>query len=270
MTDHIKSPLDYIPEEEWPSVATMMDGFGEQTIPATAKLAGTSLSLETENGSITEYHFINATELAWKSSDEAMGAGSATYKAVEARKDIFLIDLIEGKGKDTQNITFVYDKATGVVTIGASKFVSEVDATRSITKFMFSKVSGSSVSFGHPRSTGLVGKRIYYRYSDVETYEHVYLSPGTFTWHCLRGGEAGLADTDSCKTFEVADNLYMFFWTEKVMAVEAVLLVDLSEQRSIGRMFCWDHKLNEPIVIPFNSRLSVLNETIYPDDFNKH
>jgi hypothetical protein len=54
------------------------------------------------------------------------------------------------------------------------------------------------------------------------------------------------------------------------MAVEAVLLVDLREQRSIGRMFCWDHKLDEPIVIPFNSRLSVLNDTTYPHDFNKH
>lgn len=270
MTD-IKSPNDYIPEDEWPSVATMMDGFGEQTLPPSSTLAGTRLSLQAEDGSLVEYDFTNASELSWKSSGGKMAAvGSTTYKAIEARQDIFLIDFVTGEGQDAQNITFVYNKATGDVTTGLSWFVPKADTIRSETLFIQANASGSENTFGHLRSSGLVGKRIYYRYSDVETYEHIYLSPGTFSWHCLRGGEAGLADTDCCKTFEVTEDLYMFFWTEKVMAVEAVLLVDLREQRSIGRMFCWDHKLDEPVIIPFNSRLTVLNETTYPDDFNKH
>jgi len=267
----IKAPMDYIPEDEWPSVATMMDGFGEQTLPPTNVLSGTSLTLEAEDGNTVEYYFTSSTELSWKSSGGAMSStGNAIYKAIEARKDIYLIDFVSGEGEKTQNITFVYNKATGAATSGVSWFVPKGDETRSTTEFIHARAACVQGPVGHSRSTGLVGKRIYYRYSDVETYEHIYLSPGTFTWHCLRGGEAGLADTECCKTFAVTEDLYMFFWTEKVMAVEAVLLVDLREQRSIGRMFCWDHKLNEPVIIPFNSRLTVLNETTYPDDFNKH
>lgn len=267
----IKAPMDYIPEDEWPSVAKMMDGFGEQTLPPTAAVSGTSLILEAEDGNTVEYVFTSATELSWKSSGGKMAAtGNATYKAIEARKDIFLVDFVTGEAKEAQNITFVYNKATGAATSGVSWFVPKDDETRSESEFVHARKADSEGPIGHPRSTGLVGKRIYYRYSDVETYEHIYLSPGTFTWQCLRGGEEGLADTDRCKAFDVAEDLYMFFWTEKVMAVEAVLLVDLREQRSIGRMFCWDHKLDAPVVIPFNSRLTVLNETTYPDDFNKH
>lgn len=140
--------------------------------------------------------------------------------------------------------------------------------TRSTTEFIHSNTGGSNAV--HRRSSGLAGQRIFYRYSDVETYEHIYLNPGTFTWHCIRGGEAGLADTDRCMTFDVADDLYLFFWTEKVMTVEAVLLVDLREQRSIGRMFGWDDPADEPVILPFNSRLSVLNTTKYPQDHHKH
>ncbi|VVQ35487.1 hypothetical protein PS943_04370 [Pseudomonas fluorescens] len=106
----------------------------------------------------------------------------------------------------------------------------------------------------------MVGKRIFYRYSDIETYEHIYLNLGSFTWHCLRGGEVGLADTDRCMTWKVAENLYIFFWTEKVMNVKAVLLIDLQE-RSIGRMFGWDDTLKSTLVLPFNSRLSVMPGT---------
>ncbi|MFL1453959.1 MoaF C-terminal domain-containing protein [Marinobacter sp. GN3S48] len=267
----IKPPMDYIPEDEWPSVANMADGFGEQTLPPTAALSGTALTLEAEDGNTIEYLFTSASELTWKSSGGKMAAtGSATYKAIEVRKDIFLVDFVTGEAKEAQNITFVYNKATGSATAGVSWFVPKANETRSATEFVHSKTPDSEGPYGHPRSDGLVGKRIYYRYSDVETYEHIYLSPGTFTWHCIRGGEAGLADTDRCKTFSVAEDLYMFFWTEKVMAVDAVLLVDLHAQRSMGRMFCWDHKLDESVVIPFNSRLTVLNETTYPNDFSKH
>ena len=53
------------------------------------------------------------------------------------------------------------------------------------------------------------------------------------------------------------------------MTVEAVLLVDLKHQRSIGRMFGWDDTLATTLVLPFDSRLSVLNTTVYPEDHTK-
>jgi hypothetical protein len=168
MTDKIEAPLDYIPEDQWPSVAKMVEGFGEQTLAPTAALAGTSLSLEAENGITIEFQFTSGTELSWTSNGVALAAnGSATYKAIEARQDIFLIDFVTGEEKDAQNITFVYNKATGAATVGISWFVPKGDETRSTTEFVHAKAVGAQGSAGHERSEGLVGKRIYYRYSDV-------------------------------------------------------------------------------------------------------
>ncbi|MCG2575117.1 molybdenum cofactor biosynthesis F family protein [Acinetobacter sp. ME22] len=272
MTNHIDTPyMDYIPEDQWPSVSKMLDGFGEQTLPPSSALAGTSLSLTSTDGKTIDYNFISPNQLTWATNSETMPKeGCATYKAIEARKNIFLIDFIIGEGKQTQNVTFVLNKDTGIATSGISSFLSKDSKTRSTTEFMSLHTPEGKNTPVHQRSTGLVGKRIFYRYSDVEAYEHIYLSPGTFTWHCIRGGEQGLADTERCMTFDVAEDLYLFFWTERVMTVEAVLLIDLREQRSIGRMVCWDSSLDELVILPFNSRLSLMNETRYPKDYNKH
>jgi hypothetical protein len=262
---------DYIPEDQWPAVSVMVEGFGEQTLPASDALAGTALVLHGQEGSTTQYTFHDATTLSW-TSDGAPGAvgGTATYKAIEARDGIYLVNFVVGEGLDAQNTTFVYNKATGVATTGISTFFQKEGRTRSTTAFVHATTPEAKGTAAHERSTALVGKRIYYRYSEVEAYEHIYLAPGMFTWHCIRGGEQGVADTDRCMTFDVAEDLYLFFWTEKFLAVEAFLVVDLREQRSIGRMFGWDDPTDEPVTLPFNSRLSVLNDTTYPQDHHKH
>lgn len=259
---------DYVPENEWPSVATMLDGFGDQTLPASAAFTGTALHLPENGRHATTYTFHDAHSLTWTSAGGEADQGAARYKAIEARPGIFIIDFVKGEDRDAENVTIIVDRNTGAVTTAVSSFLAEGDKIRSTTRFSHGNVEGNAAL--HSRSSGLAGKRIYYRYSDVETYEHIYLNAGTFTWHCLRGGEAGLADTDRCLTFDVGDGLYLFFWTEKVMTVEAVLLIDLREQRSIGRMFGWDEPAAEPVILPFNSRLTVLNTTEYPQDNHKH
>ncbi|MFJ6537569.1 MoaF C-terminal domain-containing protein [Paenarthrobacter sp. NPDC091711] len=260
---------DYVPEEEWPPVSTMLDGFGDQTLPASPALADTKIVLVAADGTPVEYNFLTASELAWA---EDTATGTAHYKAIEARPGIFIIDFVRGQGDgkdaDAQNVTIILDQTTGAVTTAVSGFVVSDGKVRGITHFTHSNASGQPTV--HQRSADLVGKRIFYRYSDVESYEHIYLNQGTFTWHCVRGGEAGLADTDRCMTWAVAEDLYIFFWTEQVMTVEAVLLIDLREQRSIGRMFGWDNPAAEPVTLPFNSRLTVLNATSYPQDTHKH
>lgn len=256
---------DYIPEGEWPPVSAMLDGFGDQTVPASSGLSNTALNIPAPEGSITEYAFKDASSLVWSGPS---GSGTATYKAIEARPGVFIIDFVRGEGIDAEDVTIIFDRNTGAVTSGVSTFVTVDGRIRSTTEFTHSNADRSTAV--HERSSGLAGKRIFYRYSDVESYEHIYLNPGTFTWNCVRGGEAGLADTDRCMTWAVAEDLYIFFWTEKVMTVEAVLLVDLREQRSIGRMFGWDDPAAEPVILPFNSRLSVLNTTKYPQDTHKH
>ncbi|MBA6058193.1 MoaF C-terminal domain-containing protein [Pseudomonas juntendi] len=264
----LASTQDFVPENEWPSVSVMLDGFGKQTLPASPALAGTSLQLADGVDSPVEYDFKDQETLTWSTGKGAdRKSGDAQYKAIEARPGIFIIDFVRGEGLAAENVTIILDQNTGAVTTGLSRFVDVAGKTRATTDFTHANISGEATK--HERSDGLVGKRIFYRYSDIETYEHIYLNLGTFTWHCLRGGEVGLADTDHCKAWKVAEDLYIFFWTEKVMTVEAVLLIDLQQERSIGRMYGWDDTLNSLLVLPFNSRLSVMNTTAYPEDHAK-
>ncbi|MBC3475627.1 MoaF C-terminal domain-containing protein [Pseudomonas taiwanensis] len=264
----LASTQDFVPENEWPSVSVMLDGFGQQTLPASPALSGTTLQVVDDLGVSLEYVFHDEKSLTWSVGKAAQQkSGTGTYKAIEARPGIFIIDFVRGSGLAAENVTLILDQNTGAVTTGISRLVEIEGKVRATTDFSYANITDDGVK--HARTDELVGKRIFYRYSDIETYEHIYLNLGTFTWHCLRGGEVGLADTDHCKTWKVAEDLYIFFWTEKVMTVEAVLLVDLKEQRSIGRMFGWDDKLNTELILPFNSRLSVLNTTVYPEDLSK-
>jgi len=262
---------DYVPVDEWPSVSTMLDGFGDQTLPASPALAATSVTLRGEDGRSFTMAFRDASSLTWTidTATDSQESVEATYKAIEARPGIFIIDFVHGTARQMRDVTVVLNRNSGAATVAVSALHEKDGAVKGTTEFIHARAEGTEAAF-HQRSAGLVGKRIYYRYSDVEAYEHIYLTPGTFVWHCLRGGEKGLADVDRTLAFEVAEDLYLFFWTERVMTVESVLLVDLREQRSIGRMFGWDDTTAEPLVLPFNSRLTVLNTTEYPQDHHKH
>ncbi|GAB3263864.1 MoaF C-terminal domain-containing protein [Arthrobacter pigmenti] len=259
---------DYIPQDQWPPISDMLKGFGEQTLPASTALADTTLQLPTEDGSTAKCVFEGETSVFWTvASGEDKTSGTARYKAIEARPGILIIDFVRGEAINAENVTVILDRNTGAITVGVSRFITVDGRIRTTTEFSQTRPEGSKAQ--HERSSGLVGKRIFYRYSDVEWYEHIYLNQAAFTWHCIRGGEKGLADTDRCMTWEAAEDLFIFFWTENVMPVEAVLLIDLREQRSVGRMFGWEKATGEPMTLPFNSRLSVLNTTEYPQDTEK-
>jgi len=50
------------------------------------------------------------------------------------------------------------------------------------------------------------------------------------------------------------------------MPVESFMVIDLTHERSIGRMFCWDGPTLTPMHLPFDSQFTVLNDTRYPAD----
>jgi hypothetical protein len=119
------------------------------------------------------------------------------------------------------------------------------------------------------QSSALVGKHLLYRYSSDDWYEHVYLNKETFTWHSVNGAEKGLADTEKCAYFDVADGLTILFWTETIMPVESIVVVDLKEMRSTGRFLCWDPKLKKVVHLTFGSLATFLNETEYPKELGR-
>ena len=85
-------------------------------------------------------------------------------------------------------------------------------------------------------TTALVGMRNQYTYSPTERYEHIYLNDNFYAWQCLDGVEKGLADVDRCHYVQVAEDLYLFVWREKIIPTLGVILIDLQQMRTDGKI----------------------------------
>lgn len=114
----------------------------------------------------------------------------------------------------------------------------------------------------HGPTEELVGLRNRYDYSPTEAYEHIYLSPDFYTWHCLSGVEAGLADTDRCHHIRIAAKLYLFISREKIVPTLGVVLIDLKKLKTDGKIFGYDgfdtaHAANFPV----GAVATILNRT---------
>ncbi|MBO0981825.1 MoaF C-terminal domain-containing protein [Microbacterium sp. SD291] len=258
----------FMAQDDWPDVSAMIDGFGEPSLPASDALAGRTIDIRFDDGTTIRHEFRTADELT-RTLVEGEAAGDSSthsYRAVEVRPGIQLVDLLTGAGAGTHAITMVIDLADGRVTAADSDVAMTGGIGRTRTAFLSGRIAGMGEIEPRPSSDALVGNRIHYRYSETERYEHIYLNGGTFVWHCIAGAEAGLADVDETKTFELADGIVIFHWKESVMPVESFLVVDLHAKRSIGRMFCWENSTQSVVHIPFDSRFTILNHTTYPND----
>jgi hypothetical protein len=85
-----------------------------------------------------------------------------------------------------------------------------------------------------------VGARAEYSYGPSECYEHIYLNEHFYTWHCLRGNEEGLADTDRCHYRKLGDRLYLFVWREKLVPTLGVVVLDYTDWVSRGKIFGYE------------------------------
>lgn len=255
----------YIPIDEWPDVTAMLGGFGEPALPATDDLEGATFDIVFGNGWTIAHRFENGT-VTWTiiEGDGTGMTGTHPYRAVEARPGLYFVDFVKGDGTHASDVSIVLDRNDGRVTVADSSFADRDGAVRMHTELITGRIAGTGDIEPLRRSNELVGKRIFYRYSPTEQYEHIYLNGGTFVWHCLHGAEQGVADVDPATVYELGDDIVMLHWSETVKPVESFVLVDLVNERSIGRMFCWDGPTLAPVHLPFDSRFTVLNETAHP------
>lgn len=255
----------YVPQDQWPAVTAMLEGFGDPTLPASNKLEGSTLQIAFDNGWTIDHSF-EGGEITWiiTGGTDAGASGTHPYRAVEVREEIFYVDFLKGTGTATHDVTMIINRADGRVTVADSSFVNRNGEVRMHTDFLSGRIAGTGHIQPRAESDELIGKRIFYRYSPTERYEHIYLNSGTFVWHCIQGAERGLGDVDPIRFFELADGVVLLYWSETVMPVESFVVIDLANERSIGRMFCWDGPTLAPMHLPFDSKFTVLNETRYP------
>ena len=238
-------PSPFIP------VGALADAFASENncLPRSAALSGRSLQLQFEDGSSIDLNFLDADGLAWKTTQNA---GHAQYLATEPRPGVFFVDYVDTPGKP-HCTSLVLDLAQNIVTCISGTLPTQGDTAIPVLQLIAQGLELTRVeavvrhgAIGHPCSAAtprhaptreLIGRRVRYTYSPTELYEHIYLNDHFYCWQCLKGAERGLADTDRCHYYKLADRLYLFIWREKIVPTLGIVVVDLEQLRTTGKIF---------------------------------
>lgn len=115
------------------------------------------------------------------------------------------------------------------------------------------------------RTSELVGKRVFWRYSDTHQFEHIYIEPNRYCWHGIKGPEAGMGGVEPASAFKLAEQLYLFSWSDASVAFNGTIAIDLRDQvRCAGRLFGWERSEQRGWQIVVGGPGQLLNETRYP------
>jgi len=241
---------------QWVSVGALGKAFepDNNNLEYTAGLAGKNVVLHFEDGSVIEYAFTDERSLSWKNRFGWRGgaSGEERYTATSPREGIYFVDYVSST-RSCASVSLVLDLQLGLATSvigempsGAAvqePLLSKVRCGKPLTGVRTEIVTGtidrpfSPAAPHHETTSELVGKRVRYLYSPTETYEHIYLNPEFYTWHCVKGVEKGLCDSDRCHYYKIATNLYLFVWREKIVPTLGVVVIDLDRLKTTGKIF---------------------------------
>lgn len=268
-------------QPDWITVGALGDGFEPESfiLPKVADLAGHSHTLHFASGQQAEVR-LEADELCWVEQGHA--EVRAPYRATSLRSGLYLVDFLKPTGGQAESVTLVLDVAAGAFTAVIGRLPSAEERQQGPYERALSgkELTGVEADFLHgtlnkPWQEGacphlptreLIGMRNLYRYSPTEVYEHIYLTEDLYSWHCLKGVEGGLADTDRCHYYKIADRLYLFVWREKIIPTLGVLLIDLDQHRSDGKLWGYaNRECTEQSNFPVASYCSVMHVIEYPD-----
>jgi len=262
-------------------VGDLADGFAPDShiLPASPVLQGQQLVLHFADGSRASLQ-TGTQHCQLEALDSGIAAGftgQGHYRASSLRPGIVLLDFLPEQAHG-QSLSLVLDLSRGVFTAVAGQLPLADDMARSAFSRVLSGEELTAVrcqfahgSIGRPvaadrplhHSTDeLIGLRNQYRYSPSECYEHIYLNSHFYTWQCLQGVEQGLADVDRCHYFKLAEQLYLFVWREKIVPTLGVVLIDLQQLKTDGKIF--GYQGNDFAALsnfPVGAKAQILNHT---------
>lgn len=242
-------------QSPWIPVGELQNGFAisPNILIPTDDLVGKHLTIYFADGTVIAHHFTNSDKLTWtiQSGNDAGESVTETYHATSLRDGIYFVDFIKSAER-AMSVTLVLDLNKHVFTATIAQMPIDVEAKKSLIERVANneELTGVTAQFAHgtidkpycdngqlhTETNELVGKRVLYTYSPHEQYEHIYLNPNQYTWQCVQGVEKGLADTDSCHAYKIADELYLFVWREKIIPTIGVVMIDFARKKTTGKI----------------------------------
>ena len=221
----------------WPEIEEILVNHGEGAPPPCQPPAGTR-----------EFVSAEGSDVMVLSGAEARFAGdtlTAVYYAI--RPGIYFVDLpdsAEGRAR-----MLILDDTRGRVL--QTEIVAPIPGTPDgLLDRLALRTSQSAVGVTYHHwfapeaeqtpftsSPRLIGKQFRYTYSSTHQYDHFYINDRYYAWHCLKGPDAGLGDFDECAHFEIAENLVLFVWKEKLLPCAGFTIEDHDAKRTIGKIF---------------------------------
>lgn len=267
---------------DWISVGALGSAFssGSNALAESTGLLGRRLRLHFENGTVTEYRFGSASRLEVSMLEDGIaqvaGTDSLEYSATEIRPDLFFVTLLEHP-RSLAAGALLLDLPAGACTWvrgrlptweeACTPFVERIAAGEELTgvdvQFIAGAIDGpiTAATPRHAETLELVGRRVEYTYSPTERYEHIYLNERFYTWHCLAGSERGLADTDRCHYRKLGPDLYLFVWREKIVPTLGIVVVDLLQKKTTGRIAGYEgFDFGKVTSFPVGAHLRVLGD----------
>lgn len=243
----------------WIPVGALAEGFAPEAniLDATSDLVGRTFSLHFGNGWVIEHRFKSHGDLEWQiqAGPDAGAYATDRYLATTLRDGIYFVDFIKS-GERAMSVSLVLDLTKGIFTAVIGQLPTEAEASRPLRDRVAKndELTPVTVQFAHGTidrpfdasgpshgvTDELIGKRVFYKYSATEEYEHIYLNPCLYAWHCIIGVEKGLGDSDACHYHKVDDQLYLFVWREKIVPTLGVIMIDLRRGKTTGKIMGYE------------------------------
>jgi len=247
-----------------PPVRRDMDT-GANRLPSTTALDASDVTLETADGASFELGFAGG-RVNWKlETGHEVTEGTDDYDAVEVRPDLFFVDFITSdRGRA---VSIVLDRGRGRALVIVNDLIDRGDGPGLLVKASAARVDGADGYVPIEATAELTGRRLFCEYSDGVVLEHIYLNSRVLAWQWLKTPLAELiheVGVDSTMYWKIDDSLYLLHSMGD--AVELTLLLDLEQQRNVGRLF--GQGMVDFVDERCGAKLTLLGRTDYPDGYH--
>jgi hypothetical protein len=235
-------------------------------LQATTALVNQKMKITLDSGTAFDLEFTHPNEVNWQSGAES---GTDWCEVVEVALRTYYIDMTfthDPRRSRTFIVNTETRQALSVLTILREGDVGR--EPRAVHEFSPGLLGDPAIlpTGRKPAPTrDLIGLRALYIYNPNQCFEHIYLNPKRYSWHCIVGPLKGEADVDFHTTYKFDDNQYVFCFREFGLPVSTVFFHNWDQMRETGKFFAIDED-GAVANTPAGALIRKLSMTFYPQD----